>query len=406
MVCLERRSDGPQHLDRTLLVRLLDLHHLEAAGERRVLLEVTLVLGPGGRGDGAKLAARERRLQQVRRITLAFSAPRPDERMRFVDEQDRRLHCGADLLDHRLQAVLELALHTRPRLQKPQIERAQTRVAKGGGHVARSDPQRETFDHGRLPDPRLTRQQRIVLAPPQEDVDHLPDLVVATADRVDLARQCLLGQVDGVLIQRRRTRRMARSAEVAAPLRGGCRRSPIAGGFRRGADELGQTLPQRLPRDLEQRGGRFQDHAPHRLVFQQCEQERPRTDGVLTQLQRRDQPRPLQQARHVGREGRSAGIAALHAVQRLGQLAECARRIPIVLAQDQVDVASIALQQPEEHVLDLHIIVRTLDAKLRRALEHPAARRIQPADQRSEFSAHRCSPNALIRRRVLGRLRH
>ncbi len=47
------------------LVGLVDLDQLEAAGQRRVLLEVLLVLGPGGGGDGAQLAAGQGRLEQV-----------------------------------------------------------------------------------------------------------------------------------------------------------------------------------------------------------------------------------------------------------------------------------------------------------------------------------------------------
>ena len=54
-----------------VLARLLDLHDLETAGQRRVLLEVFLVLGPGGRGDRAQFAARQGRLQQIGRIALA-----------------------------------------------------------------------------------------------------------------------------------------------------------------------------------------------------------------------------------------------------------------------------------------------------------------------------------------------
>ena len=53
-----------------VLGRLLDLHDLEAAGQRGVLLEVLLVLGPGRGGDGAQLAAGQRGLEQVGRVAL------------------------------------------------------------------------------------------------------------------------------------------------------------------------------------------------------------------------------------------------------------------------------------------------------------------------------------------------
>ena len=57
--------------DGAVLGRLLDLDDLEPAGERGVLLEVFLVLGPGGRGDGAQLAPGQRGLEQVGGVALA-----------------------------------------------------------------------------------------------------------------------------------------------------------------------------------------------------------------------------------------------------------------------------------------------------------------------------------------------
>ena len=59
------------------LVRLLDLHHLKAARQRRVLLEVLLVLGPGRGRDRPQLAARQRRLEQVGGVALPRPPPAP-----------------------------------------------------------------------------------------------------------------------------------------------------------------------------------------------------------------------------------------------------------------------------------------------------------------------------------------
>ena len=49
---------------------LFDLDHLEAAGQRGIFLEVLLVFGPGGGGDGAQFAAGQSGLQQVGGIVL------------------------------------------------------------------------------------------------------------------------------------------------------------------------------------------------------------------------------------------------------------------------------------------------------------------------------------------------
>jgi hypothetical protein len=46
MVLLHRRNDSTHHQHGLLFRRLLDLHGLETPRERRVLLDVLLVLGP------------------------------------------------------------------------------------------------------------------------------------------------------------------------------------------------------------------------------------------------------------------------------------------------------------------------------------------------------------------------
>ncbi|MNS93161.1 hypothetical protein D3C72_1273170 [compost metagenome] len=56
-------QQAAQHVDRLVFVRLFDLHHLEAAGEGGIFLEVLLVLGPGGRRDSAQLATSKRGLE-------------------------------------------------------------------------------------------------------------------------------------------------------------------------------------------------------------------------------------------------------------------------------------------------------------------------------------------------------
>jgi hypothetical protein len=139
VVLLHRRGDAAHHQDRLLLARLADLHHLEAAGQRRVLLDVLLVFRPGRGGHRAQRAARQRRLEQVGRVAGAGRAAGADQRMRLVDEQDDRLLRGLHLIDHLAQAVLELALHAGARLQQADVEAAQGDVLQGRRHVARGD---------------------------------------------------------------------------------------------------------------------------------------------------------------------------------------------------------------------------------------------------------------------------
>ena len=202
VMLLQRADQSAHHLHGHRLARLLDLDDLEAPGQRRIALEVLLVFGPGGGGDGPQLAAGQRRLQQVGGVALAGLAAGADHRVRFVDEQDDRLRRGLDLLDHRFQPVFELALHPGARLQQPEVERAQRHVLQRRRHVAGGNAQGKALHHRRLTDAGLTGHDRVVLAAPGQDIDNLPDLVVAAEHRVDLAVARPLGQVDGELVER------------------------------------------------------------------------------------------------------------------------------------------------------------------------------------------------------------
>ena len=61
---------------------------LKAPLQRRVFLDAFPVLVERRRADAAKLAARERRLQQVRGVHRAFGGARADNRVQLVDEED------------------------------------------------------------------------------------------------------------------------------------------------------------------------------------------------------------------------------------------------------------------------------------------------------------------------------
>ena len=80
--------EAAQDRDRVLDRRLGDEDRLEAPGERRVLLDMLSVFVERGRADAMQLAARQRRLQEVRRIHRAIGLAGADERVHLVDEED------------------------------------------------------------------------------------------------------------------------------------------------------------------------------------------------------------------------------------------------------------------------------------------------------------------------------
>ena len=116
-------QDVDGHRDR----RLLDLDGLEAALERGVLLDVLAVLVDGGRADGLQLAAGQHRLEDRGGVDGALGGAGADEGVDLVDEQDD-VAAGADLLEHLLQALLEVAAVAAARHQRAEVERVELLV--------------------------------------------------------------------------------------------------------------------------------------------------------------------------------------------------------------------------------------------------------------------------------------
>ena len=124
-----------EDLDRVRHGRLADLDRLEAALERGVLLEVLAVLVERGRADGLQLAAGQHRLEDRRRVDRALGGTRTDEGVDLVDEQDD-VAAGADLLEHLLQALLEVTAVAGAGDQRAEVERVELLVLERLGHVA------------------------------------------------------------------------------------------------------------------------------------------------------------------------------------------------------------------------------------------------------------------------------
>ena len=81
-------AQAAQDRNRVLDRRLADQHRLEAPLERRILLDVLAVFVERRRADGVQLAARQHRLQHLRRVHRAFGRAGADDGMQLVDEED------------------------------------------------------------------------------------------------------------------------------------------------------------------------------------------------------------------------------------------------------------------------------------------------------------------------------
>ena len=201
---LQAAEDGDRVLDR----RLADEDRLEPPLQGRVLLDVLAELVERRRADAAELAAGQGRLEQVGRVHRALGLARADDQVQLVDEQDDPALGLGDLLQDRLEPLLELAAELGPGDQCAHVQRDHPALLQALGDVAGDDPLGQPLDDRRLAHARLADQDRVVLGPPAEDLDDPADLRIPADDRVDLP---LAGQLDEV-------------AAVASPAPGTCPR--------------------------------------------------------------------------------------------------------------------------------------------------------------------------------------
>src|SRR5439155_11280948 len=107
--------------------------------------------------------------------------------VQLVHEEDDLAAGVLDLLQHGLEALLELAPVLRAGEQRADVERDDAAVAQRLGHVAGDDALGEALDDRRLADAGLADEHGVVLGAAAEDLDDAADLLVAADDRVELA---------------------------------------------------------------------------------------------------------------------------------------------------------------------------------------------------------------------------
>ena len=194
--------EPPQDGDRVLDGGLGYQHGLEAPFESGILFHVLAVLVERSGSHDPQLAPGQHGLEHVRGIDSALGAARPHDGVQLVDEGNDLAFAIGDLLEHRLQAFLELAAILRPGHHGPDVERHDPLVLEPLGHVARHDALRQALGDGGLAHARLADEHRVVLGAPAQHLDDAPDLVVAPDDRVELAPAGEFGEVAAEALER------------------------------------------------------------------------------------------------------------------------------------------------------------------------------------------------------------
>ena len=148
-----------EDVDRVRDGRLRHVDRLEPPLERRVLLEVLAVLVARRGADRLELAAREHRLEDRRGVDRALGRAGADERVQLVDEQ-HDVAAGLDLLQHLLQALLEVTAVAGAGDERAEVERVDLLALERLGDLALDDGLRQALDHGGLADARARRSAR------------------------------------------------------------------------------------------------------------------------------------------------------------------------------------------------------------------------------------------------------
>jgi hypothetical protein len=182
--------------------RLADHHRLEAPLQGGVLLYVLAVLVQRRGADGAQLAAGEHRLEQVGGVDRALRRAGPDDRVQLVEKQHDLTTGIGDLLQHGLQALLELTAVLRASEDRADVQGDHPAVAQRLRDVAGDDPLRQPLDDRGLAHAGLADKDRVVLRAAAEHLDDAADLVVAADDRVEIAVARGLRQVAAVALER------------------------------------------------------------------------------------------------------------------------------------------------------------------------------------------------------------
>jgi len=351
MVLLVSRPHALEDLDRLFDGRLFHQHRLEAAFERGIPFDVFPVLVEGRRTDALQVAAGQGRLEQVGRVHAAAGRARAHQHVHLVYEEDG-IGIG-DLFDDLLQALFELAAVHRAGHQRADIQHQDALVHQRLRHIAVDDALRQPLDDGRLADPRLADEGRVVLGAPAQDLDDPLDLLLAADHRIELARLGARGQVEAQLVGEGR---------LAFPL-AGCFFLDLAledrlGRLHAHAVEINAQAPQHLGRDAF-------------ALLHQAEKQVLGADVGMAELARffdRQFDHMLGAWGKGGLAERRPRIARRHAFDNARDLLGCGAQI----AQHTRSQAVLLFHQTQQQMFRANVVMIQPDSFFLRKLQHLA----------------------------------
>ena len=120
--------------------------------------------------------------------------------MNFINEENG-VGVFLQLLQHPLQALLEIPPVLGARQQGPHVQGVYIGLGQDVRHIAFHHPPGQAFRNGGFTHPRFTHQEGVVLAAPAQGLDDPFQFLVPTDEGINLALQGQGIQVDGVVFQ-------------------------------------------------------------------------------------------------------------------------------------------------------------------------------------------------------------
>ena len=197
--------------DRVLNGRGLDLDRLEAALESRILFDIFTVFVQRGGPDALKLAATERRFDNIRSIHGPLGGTRADDGVQLVDEKND-VPVLADLIHHRLDALFKLAAVFRARHHKGEIECDDFFVNEELRDITGDNFLGQSFGDRRLADSGLPYKYGVILAAAAENLDDALDFLGTTDDGIKIPLPGKFSQIAAKGFKRGRLRLLAGGA--------------------------------------------------------------------------------------------------------------------------------------------------------------------------------------------------
>ena len=181
---------------------LADQDFLETALQRGVFLDVFAVLVERGRAHAMQFATRQRGFKHVAGVHRALGLAGTHHGVQFVNENNGLALVLGQVLEHVLQALLELATELGTGQQRGHVQAQHAFALERLWHLTGHDALRQAFDDGRFADTGLANQDGIVLGAALQHLDGAANFVVTANHRVELALARALGQVKAVFLER------------------------------------------------------------------------------------------------------------------------------------------------------------------------------------------------------------